>query len=58
MKQIFLMIILFAFVAVAGQAQDAILWERPAIGYSDIPYFQIQKVELTKERSGLHCMSV
>jgi len=54
MKQIFLMIILFAFVAVAGQAQDAIVWEQPAIGYSDIPYFQIQKVELTKERTALH----
>ena len=46
--------ILLAFVAMAGQAQETILWEQPAIGYSDIPYFQIQKVELTKERTALH----
>ena len=48
-------IILLAFVAMAGQAkQKTIVWEKPAIGYSDIPYFQIQKVELTKERTALH----
>ena len=47
--------ILLAFVAMTGQAkQESILWERPAIGYSDIPYFQIQKVELTKEWTALH----
>ena len=46
--------ILLALVAMAGQAQDTILWQRPAIGYSDIPYFQIQKVELTKEQTALH----
>ena len=47
--------ILLAFVAMAGQAkQESILWEQPAIGYSDIPYFQIQKVELTKEWTALH----
>ena len=43
-----------ALVTMAGQAQDTIFWERPAIGYSDIPYFQIQKVELTKDRTALH----
>jgi thiol-disulfide isomerase/thioredoxin len=46
--------ILLALVAMAGQAQDTILWQSPAIGYSDIPYFQIQKVELTKEQTALH----
>ena len=46
--------ILLALVAMAGQAQDTILWKSPAIGYSDIPYFQIQKVELTKEQTALH----
>ena len=34
--------ILFAFVAMAGQAKKTIVWENPAIGYSDKPYFQIQ----------------
>ena len=46
--------ILFAFVAMAGQAKKTIVWENPAIGYSDKPYFQIQKVELTKEKTVLH----
>ena len=52
-KQIMITILL-ALVAMAGQAQDTILWKSPAIGYSDIPYFQIQKVELTKEQTALH----
>lgn len=54
--------ILLLFVAMAGLAKQKttvstsrpIVWENPAIGYSDIPYFQIQKVELTKERTALH----
>ena len=51
--------ILFALVAMAGQGQDTILWERPAIGYSDISYFEVQKVELTKERTAMHvCVSL
>jgi hypothetical protein len=46
--------ILLAFVAMTGQAkQDAIVWEKPAIGYSDKPYFIIHKVELTKEKTVL-----
>ena len=52
--------ILLAFVAMTGQAkQESILWERPAIGYSDISYFEVQKVELTKERTAMHvCVSL
>ena len=46
--------ILFAFVAMAGQAKKTIAWENPAIGYSDKPYFEIHKVELTKEKTALH----
>ena len=47
--------ILLALVAMAGQAkQEEIVWENPAIGYSDKPYFQIQKIELTKEKTVLY----
>ena len=47
--------ILLAFVAMTGQAkQEAIVWEKPAIGYSDKPYFIIHKVELTKEKTALY----
>ena len=46
--------ILLALVAVAGQAKKTIVWENPAIGYSDKPYFEIHKVELTKEKTALH----
>ena len=47
--------ILFALVAMAGLAkQKTIVWENPAIGYSDKPYFEIHKVELTKEKTALH----
>ena len=43
MKQTIITILL-VLVAMAGQGQDTILWERPAIGYSDISYFEVQKV--------------
>ena len=46
--------ILLALVALAGQAKKTIVWENPAIGYSDKPYFEIHKVELTKEKTALH----
>ena len=53
MKTIFT--ILFALVAMTGLAkQKTIVWEKPAIGYSDKPYFEIHKVELTKEKTALH----
>ena len=47
--------ILLALIAMAGQAkQKTIVWENPAIGYSDKPYFEIHKVELTREKTALH----
>ena len=47
--------LLLVLVAMAGQAkQKTIVWEKPAIGYSDKPYFVIHKVELTKEKTALH----
>ena len=46
--------ILLALVAMAGQAKKTIVWENPAIGYSDKPYFEIHKVELTREKTALH----
>lgn len=42
---------LLALVALTTQAQKAVVWENPSTAYSDIPYFAIQKVELTKEKT-------
>ena len=39
---------LLALVALTTQAQKAVVWENPSTAYSDIPYFAIQNVELTK----------
>ena len=46
--------ILFAFVAMAGQAKKTIVWENPSVAYSAIPYFEIQKVEMTKEKIAMY----
>ena len=46
--------ILLAFVAMAGQARKTIVWESPSVAYSAIPYFQIQKVEMTKEKTAMY----
>jgi thiol-disulfide isomerase/thioredoxin len=46
--------ILLALIAVAGQAKKTIVWETPTVAYSDVPYFVIQKVEMTKERTALY----
>ena len=46
--------ILLALVAVAGQAKKTIVWEYPSVAYSAIPYFQIQKVEMTKEKTAMY----
>ena len=43
--------ILLALVAMAGHAKKTIVWENPSVAYSAIPYFQIQKVEMTKEKT-------
>jgi len=46
---------MLALVTMTGQAkQKTIVWENPAIGYSDKPYFEIHKVELTREKTALH----
>lgn len=51
--------ILLAFVSMVGQAQQSIVWEDPAIGYSNKPYFEVHKVELSKEKTALHvCVSL
>ena len=46
--------ILFALIAMAGQAKKTIVWENPSVAYSAIPYFQIQKVEMTKEKTAMY----
>ena len=46
--------ILLALVALAGQAKKTIVWENPSGAYSTIPYFQIQKVEMTKEKTTMY----
>ena len=50
----FIITILLAFVAMAGQARKTIVWESPSVAYSAIPYFQIQKVEMTKEKTAMY----
>ena len=42
---------LLALVAMTGQAKKTIVWENPSVAYSAIPYFEIQKVEMTKEKT-------
>ena len=46
--------ILLALVAMVGQAKKTIVWENPSVAYSAIPYFQIQKVEMTKEKTAMY----
>ena len=46
--------ILLALVAMAGHAKKTIVWENPSVAYSAIPYFQIQKVEMTKEKTAMY----
>ena len=45
---------LFALVAIAGQAKKQVVWESPSVAYSAIPYFAIQKVELTKDKTTIY----
>ena len=48
----------FALMASLGTyAQKTVVWEKPVIGYSQYNYFEIQKVELAKDRTSLY-MSV
>ena len=45
---------LLALVAMAGLAKKTIVWENPSVAYSAIPYFEIQKVEMTKEKTAMY----
>ena len=48
----------FALMASVGTyAQKTVVWEKPVVGYSQYNYFEIQKVELAKDRTSLY-MSV
>ena len=53
MKRV-IMIALLAIVAMAGQAQKTVVWDKPVIGYTKYNYFKIQKVELAKDRTSLY----
>ena len=46
--------ILLTLAAMTGQAKKTIVWENPSVAYSAIPYFQIQKVEMTKEKTAMY----
>ena len=46
--------ILLALVAMTGQAKKTIVWENPSVAYSAFPYFEIQKVEMTKEKTAMY----
>ena len=46
--------ILLTLVTLTGLAKKAIVWENPSVAYSAIPYFQIQKVEMTKEKTAMY----
>ena len=46
--------VLLALVTLAGQAKKTIVWETPSVAYSAIPYFGIQKVEMTKEKTAMY----
>ena len=46
--------ILLVLVAMAGQAKKTIVWENPSVAYSAFPYFEIQKVEMTKEKTAMY----
>ena len=49
---------LLLLVALTGQAKKTIVWENPSVAYSVIPYFQIQKVEMTKEKTAMYVRMV
>ena len=54
MKRFFLTLA-FALMAFVGiYAQKTIVWEKPVVGYSQYNFFDIQKVELAKDRTSLY----
>ena len=54
MKKQTIITVLFALIAIAGQAKKTVVWENPSAAYSAIPYFGIQKVEMTKEKTAMY----
>jgi len=54
MKKQTIITVLFALIAIAGQAKKTVVWENPSVAYSAIPYFGIQKVEMTKEKTAMY----
>ena len=57
MKLLFLTSVFALMVSVGTYAQKTVVWEKPVVGYSQYNYFEIQKVELAKDRTSLY-MSV
>ena len=49
-----ILIALLAVVCLAGQTQKIVVWEKPVVGYSQYNFFDIQKVELAKDRTSLY----
>ena len=54
MKKQIIITALLALIAIAGQAKKTVVWENPSVAYSAIPYFGIQKVEMTKEKTAMY----
>ena len=54
MKKQIIITALLALIAIAGQAKKTVVWENPSAAYSAIPYFGIQKVEMTKEKTAMY----
>ena len=57
MKLLFLTSVFALMVSVGTYAQKTVVWEKPVVGYSQYNFFEIQKVELAKDRTSLY-MSV
>ena len=57
MKLLFLTSVFALMVSVGTYAQKTVVWEKPVVGYSQYNYFEIQKVDLAKDRTSLY-MSV
>lgn len=57
MKLLFLTSVFALMASVGTYAQKTVVWEKPVVGYSQYNYFEIQKVELAKDRTSLY-MSV
>ncbi|MBR5654989.1 MAG: redoxin family protein, partial [Prevotella sp.] len=45
---------LLALAAMTGLAKKTIVWENPSVAYSAFSYFEIQKVEMTKEKTAMY----